>query len=1373
MRHLISKFGWLVAITAVFAITMSAGTASAEQSAEKAHKKALKKAGWKKVWSDEFDQSQIDLNNWSHEVNCQGGGNNERQCYTDRAENSFVADGKLHIVAKEEAFSGPAHVDDDPNYDPNDTSITLPFTSARLRTKGKVDFRYGRAEIRAKVADGQGMWPAIWMLPTDYVYGGWPSSGEIDIFESFNPSPANTEVAGTLHYGLKWPQWKLTGASFELDQSPAQDFHVYAVEWEADEIRWYVDGEHYQTQRSEGWYNYIWQGQQTGFGVANPRAPFDENFHMILNMAVGGDPVGAPETNWPEDREMLVDYVRLYECKHNDKGSKGSKGSKRCAIADDSVQLNADVGAPAVNDFLIFADGVETLDLGAVSNTVVPGHWDNDTGLVSQTVSDVWDINFGGTGNVFLTAEDMSAVEGFDTGVSLAGGAGWSNNGEIEFDMLVVSAEPDSKFTVKLDSGWPNLGEKIIDTPPVGEWQHVAVSVADLLANPNPNGGGVNLNDVLNLFVLEYSGSGASVQLDNIRLQCAVNSQPEPWQLDQLCSMDPKLATVVPSGDTLDIYIDAVTDWNVFDCCGGSSIAEVDLGGGNNALQFTYDSDPGTNTVTFFQPPSPVDLSAFAGGTIEFDMFVVSQPTNPAAPNPWLIKVDCDSGCSTGDRPITDSVEGIQPATGVWQHYTFSLDTFVSQGLNLSTTSALVIFPAWGNQDNAVYQLDNVKVNAGSGGSGDATLPVDFEDSNVAYNFSDFEGGVASVVANPYTSGVNSSANVGQMIKFAGQVYGGSTLALDGDIDFSGSSVLTMNVWASRAVPVLLKLEGAPSRELSATHSGSGSWEELSFDFTGLTNAHSAITLIFDLGVAGDAGNNPADWTFYFDDIKLAGGGGVCGTGTGTGATGATAGPLSLRAGSGLTFTDFGGGFTVIETDPADAGNTVASTTKSSTAELWSGVTFNDGVITYPMSVAESQISVRVYSPDAGIPVRLKLENAGDPTLTVETEAVTTVCESWETLTFDFNNVAPGTNPFNPATTFDKSSIFFNFGTTGAVAGEKIYLWDAIEFVGGGTSATQPTVAAPTPTAPAANVISLFSDAYTDIAGINYNPNWGQATVVTQELIAGNNTLKYAGLNYQGTDFAGNPQDVSAMTSMHLDFWTADSTALNIFLISTNGAETPFALPATNGSWVSVDIPLTAFAGVDLASIMQLKFDGNGTIFLDNLYFSTTGGGTGGGGELTTNGDFETGDKTGWTEFTDAPNGGSFTVDNTSGSWTGNLIAGFGESPLIKQANIGIGTITPNTSVTIEFDLSGSLAGAGGVVFAEFFSELSGGGTSSAIILGGGPLTPTGTSTHYSFTTTTGSDVSGGVTLQLKAACGAVPDCGVDASFDNASVTID
>ncbi len=164
-----------------------------------------------------------------------------------------------------------------------------------------------------------------------------------------------------------------------------------------------------------------------------------------------------------------------------------------------------------------------------------------------------------------------------------------------------------------------------------------------------------------------------------------------------------------------------------------------------------------------------------------------------------------------------------------------------------------------------------------------------------------------------------------------------------------------------------------------------------------------------------------------------------------------------------------------------------------------------------------------------------------------------------------------------------------------------IYL-DNIYFYKPGSGGTVPTTAAPTPTFNAANVISIFSDAYTNVAGTDLNPNWGQATVVTQEAIAGNNTLVYTGLNYQGIQLGSN-QNVSGMTHLHLDFWTANSTALNVFLISPGPIETPYTLTVPTTGWTSLDIPLSAFAPVDLTNVIQFKFEGNGNVYLDNILF--------------------------------------------------------------------------------------------------------------------------------------------------------------------------
>ena len=181
--------------------------------------------------------------------------------------------------------------------------------------------------------------------------------------------------------------------------------------------------------------------------------------------------------------------------------------------------------------------------------------------------------------------------------------------------------------------------------------------------------------------------------------------------------------------------------------------------------------------------------------------------------------------------------------------------------------------------------------------------------------------------------------------------------------------------------------------------------------------------------------------------------------------------------------------------------------------------------------------------------------------------------------------------------------IFVSDETITSVFIDNIYLYG-----GGGAGATMPTTPAPTPAQDAADVISIYSDTYTDVAGSDFNPNWGQTTAVSEVPVSGNNTLFYEGLNYQGFQI-GTPQDVSDMDYLHLDYWTDNSTELNVYLISGNATEVPKSLAVPTSGWVSIDIPLGDFSPVDLMDIIQLKFDGNGDIYLDNIYFYKESGG--------------------------------------------------------------------------------------------------------------------------------------------------------------------
>lgn len=304
---------------------------------------------WQLVWQDEFEQTDIDLSKWNFEVNCFGGGNDEQQCYTDREENAFIEQGVLKIVAKKENFTGPAAQDDDPAYNPNNTR-TLPYTSARLRSKNKGDWTFGRFEIRAKLPFGQGTWPAIWMLPTDWAYGGWAGSGELDIMEVVNLKTQSDEVGavagqeesrivGSLHYGRAWPENVYSNKAFHLPDgaNPADDFHEYAVEWQEGEIRWYVDDIHYATQRDTGWYS---QYMNADGALVNGEgsAPFDQKFHLLINFAVGGNwagnvnEKGIDKSVFPQVFE--IDYVRVYECSVSP-----STGAGCDAIGDDAALI--------------------------------------------------------------------------------------------------------------------------------------------------------------------------------------------------------------------------------------------------------------------------------------------------------------------------------------------------------------------------------------------------------------------------------------------------------------------------------------------------------------------------------------------------------------------------------------------------------------------------------------------------------------------------------------------------------------------------------------------------------------------------------------------------------------------------------------------------------------------------------------------------------------------------------------------------------------------------------------------------------------------------------------------------------------------------
>ncbi|PIY31273.1 MAG: hypothetical protein COZ08_09175, partial [Bacteroidetes bacterium CG_4_10_14_3_um_filter_42_6] len=303
---------------------------------------------------------------------------------------------------------------------------------------------------------------------------------------------------------------------------------------------------------------------------------------------------------------------------------------------------------------------------------------------------------------------------------------------------------------------------------------------------------------------------------------------------------------------------------------------------------------------------------------------------------------------------------------------------------------------------------------------------------------------IPTVVANPDISGINTSAGVAEWLRAAGSQWTHVYTIVEGTIDFSTGTTFQLKVYSPIACEVLFKLEASSNPAISTEVMGNvttpNAWQLITYDFTGAASGtYDKVVIFFDFATTTEN-------TFYFDDVigpEYSGGGvGV---------------PVTLP----VTFddpdvnyglTDFGGNSSEIIVDPTDDANKVAKTIKTESAELWAGTTVG-GVVGFPTPIPFAEgstiMSVKVWSPAAGTPIRLKVEDFNDVTITCETETNTTVAADWEIILFDFSNEAPGTAELNLANNYNKASIFFNFGTTGAVAGEQTYYWDDMEFVGG------------------------------------------------------------------------------------------------------------------------------------------------------------------------------------------------------------------------------------------------------------------------------------------------------------------------------------
>lgn len=260
-------------------------------------------AEWNLVWSEEFDYSGLpDPAKWGYEQGWVR--NNESQYYMkERLENARVEDGQLILEGRKERLPNPG-------YDPaakegSKSREFIEYTAASITTRDKASWLYGRIEVRAKLPQGKGMWPAVWMLGTNIREVGWPRCGEIDIMEYVGKEP--DAVHGTLHWGKSWqkPEKKSSGKKLDTPR-PFDDFHIYAVEWYPDRIDFYFDDKKYHTVTAQ-------QVIET-----SGENPFDKPHYLLLNLALGGSWGGEIDDS-VLPQKYVIDYVRVYEQKAAEK----------------------------------------------------------------------------------------------------------------------------------------------------------------------------------------------------------------------------------------------------------------------------------------------------------------------------------------------------------------------------------------------------------------------------------------------------------------------------------------------------------------------------------------------------------------------------------------------------------------------------------------------------------------------------------------------------------------------------------------------------------------------------------------------------------------------------------------------------------------------------------------------------------------------------------------------------------------------------------------------------------------------------------------------------------------------------------------------
>ena len=809
---------------------------------------------------------------------------------------------------------------------------------------------------------------------------------------------------------------------------------------------------------------------------------------------------------------------------------------------------------------------------------------------------------------------------------------------------------------------------------------------------------------------------------------------------DEIIILIPETATVPISFDGENTKYEATT-------FGGASFAVVDNPDASGANASVSKVGEITNSGAqfegfYFDLGSPLDLSTLK--TVKV-LFWSDKVINV------LLKLENGTGADVE----TTAIHG---GTG-WEEIYFTFDTSASY----SRFTMFVDGP--GTTSGKFYiddisQIDTANIPCTLS---NLEIPMDFDCSGIDYA-SKIVGNVSfEVVDNPELSGINSEASkVGKIVN-TGQNWENAFFNLDVPVDFSANNAIQFKLFSNQALPIKLKFEDGTEApvEVDVNHTGSG-WEMLTFNFAS-TASYNDMVLFVD-------GPGTATGTFYIDDIEQV--------------TGVSCEQETMQSLSGADFN------LTFQTDPTasiqsfDAGlswvdnpdftNELNKSCKVGRIDRNGAALFANNQIVVDSKFdfsANSGFKMKVWSPNAGTNVLVKLEDQSASNINTEVGAVTTKAADWEELTFPFGAGESGK--------YDRIILFFELNTNTT---ETYYIDDfALYSDGSGGGGTGDAV------------ILNFEN---NLAGVTTGEFETGGALVANPSSSGINTsanvyeASYNNGNqwWGGVGFVFNNGLDQSITVYKAKFYSTVAPTNVLFQVEVDGTNAPVGEVqqiTTANQWVELTFTLTNIpSGANRILIRPDVGDQTGTkpntgsLYIDDITKANTGGGGSGGGgggtgdNLASNGDFETGADSGWLRF---QNGGTAVLDNAlnnGGSWSGKLVVtDAGGNPAFKQEQIGVGTVSAGQNITVSFDYSGAVSQPGAVVNVILFGEGSSGASFTQVLSPGPSPTASWQSFTGSYTIPAGTDVSQGISFLIETVCGAVSGCGVTMNIDNVIVT--